>query len=340
MRPYLHASLVNGRFEDPAVYVETQFENRALLFDLGDISALTPRKIHHVDRVLVSHTHIDHFIGFDRLLRVLTGREKTVLLFGPPGFVAHVGHKLHAYRWNLARSYACDLVFSVTEIHPDGHLAHARFRLKTEFARETLDDGAIAGSVVETDPSYTISAALLEHRTPCMGYAIEEPAHVNVWKNRIEEMGLAVGPWLNDLKRLVLDGAAYDERIEASDPTAPSGVRECQLGDLRRALTVTKGQKIAYVTDVADTPANRDRIVALAHGADLLFIEATFSGADRDLAHERAHLTATAAGEIARAAGVRRVEPFHLSPRYAGEERRLLDEVDRAFRGLPVPAAP
>jgi ribonuclease Z len=106
------------------------------------------------------------------------------------------------------------------------------------------------------------------------------------------------------------------------------------LGELREAVTVTAGQKIGYVTDVADTRANRDAIVALVEGADILFIEAVFARADAGLAHARAHLTTTAAGEIARAAGVRRVEPFHISARYAGEEERMLDEVKVAFGGL------
>jgi hypothetical protein len=31
---------VNGRIGDPALYLETQFERRAILFDLGDLSNL------------------------------------------------------------------------------------------------------------------------------------------------------------------------------------------------------------------------------------------------------------------------------------------------------------
>lgn len=45
MRPLLHPTLVNGRFGDPALYIETLFEKRAIMFDLGDISNLSPRKI-------------------------------------------------------------------------------------------------------------------------------------------------------------------------------------------------------------------------------------------------------------------------------------------------------
>src|SRR5215471_18172909 len=70
MRPLLHPTLINGRSGDPALYVETLFEQRALLFDLGDITALPPRKILRLEHVFVSHAHIDHFVGFDLVLVV------------------------------------------------------------------------------------------------------------------------------------------------------------------------------------------------------------------------------------------------------------------------------
>jgi ribonuclease Z len=92
------------------------------------------------------------------------------------------------------------------------------------------------------------------------------------------------------------------------------------------------------VTDVADTPANRQAIVALARGADLLFIEAAFAQEDTALAAARAHLTTAAAGRIGRDAGVRRIEPFHFSARYAGQDARMLAEVAAAFAGRPPDA--
>jgi ribonuclease Z len=119
MRPLLHPFLVNGRSGDPALYVETLFEKGAILIDLGDLANLSPRRIQRLEHVFVSHTHIDHFVGFDRLLRVLVGREKVVRLYGPTGFIAQVHHKLAAYCWNLVDRYAADLVFVVTEVAPD-----------------------------------------------------------------------------------------------------------------------------------------------------------------------------------------------------------------------------
>lgn len=332
MRPLLHPSLVNGRTGDPALYIETLFERRAILFDLGDLAALAPRKVQRLKHVFVSHSHIDHFIGFDRLLRLLVGRDKTVALYGPAGFIDQVHHKLRAYRWNLVDRYLSDLVFVVTEIAPPLDTRVARFRFKNAFAKEDLGGEHLPDSVIYREPTFFVSAALLEHRTACLGFAVEEAAHVNVWKNRLDERGLPLGPWLRSLKRAVIENRQDDYPIRVG----ASGASEMPLKDLRDAITVTPGQKIAYVTDVADTPANRTTIVALARNADLLFIEAAFAAADAGLAAERAHLTTAAAGSIARAAGVRRVEPFHFSPRYAGQEQRLIEEVMASFAGAPA----
>jgi ribonuclease BN (tRNA processing enzyme) len=170
MRPLLHPTLLNGRFGDPALDVETLFESRAILFDLGDIAVLPPRKILRLEHVFVSHAHIDHFVGFDRLLRVLVGRQKNV------------------------------------------------------------------------NPRWT----------------------------------------------------------------------EMPLGTLRTAVRVAPGQNVAYVTDAADTAENRKVIIQLVEKADLLFIEAAFAEADAALAAQRAHLTTVAAGSLARAARVRRIEAVPL----------------------------
>jgi ribonuclease Z len=332
MRPLLHPSLVNGRWGDPALYVETMYERDALLFDLGDITSLPPRKVHRLTHVFVSHAHIDHFVGFDYLLRVLAGRDKRLALYGPEGFIAHVQHKLMAYRWNLVDSYANDLVLSVTEIGPAWQTQSARFRLKTGFAAEATGERQLAGAAIVNELGFRVSAAILEHRIPCLAFAVEEAGHVNVWKNRLSELGLPVGPWLRQLKRAVIEGKPDDAPIVITGDRE-GGNRALPLSALRQVLTLTPGQKIAYVTDAADTPANRGAIIDLVRHADLLFIEAAFAANDAHLAMERAHLTTTAAGEIARQAQARRIEPFHFSARYNGQEALLIHEVMAAFGG-------
>jgi len=327
MRPNLHPRLVNGRFGDPGLFVEMLHRRGAILFDLGDLSPLSARDLLRVSHVFVSHTHMDHFIGFDALLRVSVGRDKTIEMIGPRGFADRVGHKLLGYDWDLVDSYDTDLVFDVTEVHQGGRIVAARFRFKRGFAREERGEGKVTDGVVARGDGFEARAVPLEHHGPSLGFAVAESAHVNVWKSRLDERGLATGAWLQALKRAVLEGAPDETKIPL-----PDGGRAA-LGTLRDLMTLGLGQKFAYVTDVADTPANRAAIAALAEKADVLFIESSFAAADADRAKVRAHLTTQAAGEIARLAGVRRVEPFHFSPRYEDEEERMLAEVDAAFRG-------
>ena len=105
MRPSVHTQLVNGPFGDPALLVDFKFERRALLFDLGDVSALSTRQLLRVSDAFVTHAHMDHFAGFDHLLRVCLGRDTGITLYGPPGFVAQVGPKLAASTWNVIANY-------------------------------------------------------------------------------------------------------------------------------------------------------------------------------------------------------------------------------------------
>jgi ribonuclease Z len=95
--------LLNGPFGDPGLYVDLVFARRALLFDLGDLSELSARKLLRISDVFVSHRHMDHFAGFDHLLRIMLGREKVVGVYGPPGLIDAVEHKLRLHlepcRW-------------------------------------------------------------------------------------------------------------------------------------------------------------------------------------------------------------------------------------------------
>jgi ribonuclease Z len=338
MTPLLHPSLVNDRFGDPALYVECMFERWALLFDLGDLHPLSPRKLLRIRDIFVSHTHIDHFIGFDQLLRVLIGRDRTLRLFGPSGIIDRVAHRLGGYSWNLVERYATDLVFHVTEVHSQTDGEGATFRFQNRFARENhcalrLDDGLLCD-----DHGFRVRCAVLDHRIPCLGFAVEEEKHVNVWKNRLTELGLAVGPWLRDLKQAVIQEQPDDTPIRIHWNESDQEVeRVLPLGELKsQVLRIVPGQKIGYITDVANTPDNERCIVDLVRGADILFIEAAFAAEDAAQAADRAHLTTEDAGCIARNAGVTRVEPFHFSPRYAGDPDRLSLEVEEAFAGEAV----
>jgi ribonuclease Z len=337
MRPIFQPRLVNGPFADPALFVDVLFDRRALLFDLGDITALPPRKILRTSHVFVTHTHMDHFVGFDRLLRVSLGRPRPLKLFGPAGFIDRVEHRLGSYTWNLVENYCVDLTIDACEVAADGaHLHYAGFNSRDRFRRLDGDIGVLQDGLLLDEPALRVRCAVLDHGIPCLGFALEEAMHVNVWPNRLAQLGLEPGSWLRDAKRAIIAGATDDTRVIARCQAGSTmREKELSLGELRQAaLQSVQGQKIAYVTDVACHASNLQRIRQLAADADLLFIEATFLDRDRDAARRKNHLTANQAGSIARDCGAREMVPFHFSPRYADCEAALVNEARAAFRGV------
>lgn len=330
MRPAFHPRLVNDPSGDPVLYVPFQHEGRALLFDVGDLSPLAPREILKIEHVFVSHTHMDHFFGFDRLLRNLVGRRKTVFLYGPEGFLDCLGAKLAGYRWNLVQEYD-PLVFVAYELR-GSEVRNRRYSSRQRFAPTGESARPVQSGILADRGRFLVSAVALDHGIPCLGFRLQERFHVSILADRVREMGLAVGPWLNDFKQ-----ALYEGRDPAAVfPLPPSGEGKARgalpLGDLAdRICRITPGQRIVYVTDAAPTDDNIQRIESLAAGADRLFIEAAFLEADGDIAADKGHLTAALAGRIAGWAGVRKLDVFHHSPRYRDGASLLRAEAEEAF---------
>jgi ribonuclease Z len=324
------AHLINDPFEDPGVYVQFKFRGEALLFDLGDLHALPPRKLLKINHIFVSHTHMDHFIGFDHLLRLCLGRDKRLSLFGPPGFIKNVESRLGAYTWNLVENYNNEFALSVTEAHPD-HRKVKQFDCRNAF-RPTAPAGEsdFSGILLE-EPFFVVRGVFLKHKVPCLAFAMEEKFSVNIKKNVLEEMALPVGPWLMGLKQMILEDRPDDDPVrvwwKGCDKTLPLGLLK------ERIVKMTPGQKVAYVADMLYSDEDAAKVADLAESADILFIEAGFLHADAQKAAEKHHLTALQAGQLARRAQVKRMILYHFSPKYQGFGNLLEEEANRAFSG-------
>ena len=328
MRTVFLPALLNDLCDDPGVFVDLLDEGRALLLDLGELRHVPARKLLRVVRAVVTHTHMDHFVGFDHLLRLVLGREKDLVLTGPPGFVRQVERRIDSYTWNLIEQYPVCL----TAEEVDGDVVRStRFTGPGGMRPEPQGTRPFSGAV-HAERLYTLHVAQLDHGIPVLGVALRETEHVSVNRDRLERMGLAPGPWLRDLKAAARRCEPGDVEVDAL--VAGGGVRRFRRQDLVDEIILrSAGQRVAYVTDVRFTDANVAAIAELARDADLLICEAAFLDADAELARERNHLTARQAGEIARAAGARRLAPCHLSPRYRGREQEVLQEAAEAFGG-------
>lgn len=337
MNPSFSSYLINDVFGDPGVYVEIRWSKRALLFDLGHNHGLGPTRLLRANDIFISHTHMDHFIGFDAVLRVALGRGKMLRLFGPPGLIDNVDGKLRGYTWNLVDGYP--LTIEVQEFH-QREIHRSLFPATDGFRRCDQSIGPHAASATQSfpvleDPMFTVRAVSLNHRIPSFAYALQEQFHINVNKQKLHEAGLPVGAWLKDVKQHIWQGQSDDFRFTAIlYDEHRRQERECVLGEIKeRFLTISRGQKIVYVVDARYDEDNEAKIVALAQGADVFYCESPYLEADKEKARERYHLTARQAGLMARRAEARDLVVFHFSPRYTGQGQALEREAMEAFRG-------
>lgn len=334
MRPSFHPRLINDPFSDPGLFIPFLFERRALLFDLGDLSNLSARDLLKVSHVFVTHTHMDHFIGFDTLLRLLLGRDKEIYLFGPSPFFQKVEAKLGGYTWNLIENYENILSINVTEI-TGGKGFIQRYESRNRFRHaEAPQEFTFDGNLL-AEPSFSVDAALFDHKVDCLGLTLKENFSINIIKEGLRELELPVGPWLAEFKRAIYE--RYDPgqefRVFWQDKDRKTGERYFTLDELKEKIArISPGQKITYITDIIGSPENIAKAVNLAMDSNHLFIEAPFLDNERDMARKKYHLTAKEAGLIAARARVKELTLFHFSPRYFNREKELFQEAMAAFR--------
>lgn len=333
MRPSFHPRLINGPFNDPGLFIPFLFQKRAIIFDLGDINGLPAKEILKISHAFVTHTHVDHFIGFDHLLRIMLGRDKNLSIFGPPGFINNVAGKLAAYTWNLVDKYNYPLCLQITEVHRDFMLSR-KFRCRDRF--ESLEEAVKQpfDGVLYEEPAFKVSAVMLDHQIPCLGFSVKERFHVNIIKAGLKNLNLEPGPWLSNFKQALYDRTDPAAQFEVVTPGQPDK-RKFTLGNLaNQTARITPGQKITYITDVVYNDFNRDKIVEFARNSDHLFIEAAFMDKDYEIARDKGHLTARQAGELAARAGAKQFNIFHFSPRYTDQESLLHEEAMEAYKKI------
>lgn len=334
MRTSFHPRLINPPLSDPGLFISFLFQRRAILFDLGDLHGVSARDLLKVSHVFVSHTHMDHFVGFDALLRLCLGRDKELHVFGPRGFFRNVEGKLAGYTWNLVDDYPYNFRLRATEVEPTA-LRSRLYQCKEGFRSVSGTEISPFCSTLLEEPQFRIEAVLLDHRIDSLGLSLIENFYVNIDKEGLRRLGLSTGPWLTQFKKALYEERDPDSAFDvAYDEGGMRRRRSFRLGDLAEEVAkVSPGQKICYVTDVVGSSQNRSKIVQFIDGADHLFIEAAFLHCDREMAREKSHLTAREAGDLAREAGVRRFTLFHYSPRYTERQEELEKEALSAFEG-------
>jgi len=325
-----HYKVVNNAFGDPCVFIKLLREKRALLLDLGDIRKIPFSEILKVSHIFVTHTHIDHFIGFDQVIRAILRRTEPLKIYGPENIIECINGKLRGYTWNLVSDYPIEIeAYAIKEDKVEA----AKFVASRRFELEKIADLPFHKNLIIEEPLFRVRALVLSHGIPVIAYSIEEDFHININKVELERAGLQIGPWLGELKKQIKANYSYhplkilkkksENSVEIETPKGKMNIEE-----LFPILKITKGEKISYVMDVSPTRDNIDKIIEFVRDSDILFCEAYFLSKDKDRALERNHLTAQITGEIAREAKVGELKILHISPKYINNPEEVYREVE------------
>ena len=172
-----------------------------------------------------------------------------------------------------------------------------------------------SGKIFENEDFY-LEAEKMDHGTPCVAYAFVEKEKVRIDKKK--------------LKKLKIDGKIIGELQKGKDIE--------WNGKKIKAKSLTYKQEQRKITFLMDTAINPN-MVKIAKNADLLISESTFlddSENGKELAEERKHLTAKQAAETAKKAKVKRLLLAHLSQRYEGKEKLILQEARKVFKNTEI----
>lgn len=324
------AILVNGVFGDPLLHLRLRHRRRSLLFDLGEGNRLAARIAHQVSDVFLSHAHADHISGFLWLLRSRIGEFPPCRLYGPPGIAEHIEGLVRGFEWDRAGGMRPR--FRVCELH-DGVQYHYTV-IAGQPGPQPAGESPDREGLLREEAELRVRAITLDHHgLPVLAYAFDQTRQFNIRKDRLQARGLAPGSWLTELKTALARGDT-EARLDL-----PDGSRACAGALAEELVLVRPGVRLVYATDLADSPLNRKRLINLAGGAHTLFCESPFVESDAAQAARTGHLTTRACGEIACAAEVGQLVPFHFSRRYEGDPMRVYTEISQVCPRVVMPSS-
>jgi ribonuclease Z len=307
--------LVNGLSGDPAVCVTFTQAGESLLFDAGSLEALSNREILKIRVVAISHTHVDHFIGFDRLIRVNVPHFRVVEVIGPSGITKQVQAKLLAYTWNLLEPD--QVSFIVHEVDRAGDVKTSRLSNSHNFeikdALKTKGDHGVGAIPLMNQGRYILRATVVDHGTDVLAYELKLPDTLNVSKEALSQSGMPAGPWIADLQKRAALGE-LSGTIQIMDKVEDVATLAAKI------LRPRTGESLVYVTDMQFNAGNLAALKKMARPPiDVLICETNYRAQDRAKAVAKSHLTTRQAALIATSLGARELQIFHVSNIYAGD---------------------
>ncbi|BDD06634.1 peptidase [Aureibacter tunicatorum] len=309
------ADIKSERDEDICILIKVDNHSYNYICECGEAKSLTVKECQNANAIFLSHTHIDHFVNFDTILRHQIGVGRKIVICGPEGIIGQVQSRLKSYCWNLIDENA--IIYEVREIHKGGKIKSAI--LKPPHWNQA-DEMAFSSGRVFEEKDFYVEYEILDHKTDSIAYLFK--GHDKVKINLPD--GYKGGKWIAELKQ------AFENNDR--ERLIKIGEEKHKAKDLFHMISIQKGKRLGVIMDHLACPENHEKIKKKFTGCDDVIIESFYKDEDKELAEKNYHSYASMSGHIMKQCQVSKVVPVHFSRKYSVQEiDELIEEFNEAF---------
>ncbi len=321
-RAFSTVQLVNGSTGDPVLYLDYPGQDNAILFDGGENCALSMAQLGDLEAVFITHHHVDHFIGLDRIIRANMDRDKVLHVFGPVNTIRKVYDRITAYEYPFFPFQK--IVVQVTELLA-GKARTALLECTKRFPEPQVIENDWLGPVCYENAELRVEAVHVDHTVPCLAFALAEKSGYHPDPQKLRNGMLKPGAWVGQVQQLLRSNTDPATRLEIN------GGSFALDSLVSNYFMRSNGARVAYVTDTFWSESVRRELVKLARGAWRLYCDSFYASAQAKQAAQYRHMLAPQAGELAKLAKVENLILIHFATRYAGRYHELIEEAATNF---------
>lgn len=302
--------------EDISILVRLDNHPWNYICECGDASNLTVKEIQNTNAIFISHTHIDHFINFDTIIRHQIGTQRKVTICGPKNIAIQVQSKVRSYTWNLIKKGA--ITYEIREVLTENEIKIYQIEPPLWQLKEI---GVIKENIIFKEKSFHVTCTILDHKTPSLAYKFKENDAVKI---DLKNSNFKGGTWVKELKdsfNTPVDGLT----INIED-------KKFKAKDLFHLLQIRKGDSIGIIMDHLANKENHAKIMNHFFACRKVFIECFYKKEDKQQAELNFHSYSSMSGKVMYEAKVEEAIPVHFSRKYEKDEIiELINEFENEF---------
>lgn len=307
--------------EDISILVQPDNHPWNYICECGDANDLTVKEILQSNAIFISHTHIDHFVNFDTIIRHQIGVQRRIVICGPKGIAKQVQSRILSYTWNLIDEGA--ITYEIRELLADDHIQVYEIEPPLWELKELPP---IKNNTLLETKDFIVQGILLDHKTPTLSYKFTAYDTIKIDMRANEFKG---GVWVKELKE------AFEKQLP--ETILIINDQKYKAGELFHLLHIQQGATLGIIMDHAAHEENHNKILNFFNNCDTVYIESFYKNEDHEFATLNYHSYAAKSGEIMRKANIKNAIPVHFSRKYNPEDlTALVQEFQAACRSEKV----